>query len=59
MRNFHVKLADKSERNIKADDFDIDARGVLSFRNGDEPIVIYNTSDWTMVEVERLDDRGE
>jgi hypothetical protein len=59
MRNFHVKLADKSERNIKADEMEIDSKGMLSFLNGDERIVVYNTGEWTMVEVERLDDRGE
>jgi hypothetical protein len=58
MRNFHVKLADGSERNIKADDFSVDHNGILSFQNGEERVVIYNANQWTMVEVERLDDRG-
>jgi hypothetical protein len=59
MRNFHVVLTDGSERNIKADDFLVEANGVLSFQNGQERVAVYNATEWKLIEVERLDDRGE
>ena len=57
MRNYHVVLADGSERNVKAKDLEV-RDGVLTFSNEDEIVCVYASGAWTMVEVERLDDKG-
>ena len=66
MRNFHVVLADGSERNIKAKSFAIE-EGVLEFwgelsieatESDVEVVVAYGPGIWAAVEVERKDDKG-
>ena len=68
MRNYHVVLADGTERNIRAGDIHT-VNGVLEFRNNDtrasgsqekgyELVCAYAAGAWTSVEVERLDDKG-
>jgi hypothetical protein len=56
MRNYHVILADKTERNIRATDVQVHD-GVLMLLNDAEVIVVYAADAWTMLEVERKDDR--
>ncbi len=56
MRNYHVVLADGTERNIKAKDLDVTG-GVLSFVNGNQTVCVYAPGTWKAVEVERLDDK--
>jgi hypothetical protein len=58
MRNFHVVLKDGTERNVRADNFEI-REGQLSFLRADGPVLVYNVNEWQMVEVESQDDRGE
>jgi hypothetical protein len=58
MRNYHVKLQDNTERNIRADTLQI-IDGALVLKNGPEVIVAYAGDIWAMVEVERKDDKGE
>jgi hypothetical protein len=57
MRNYHVILEDGTERNVRADDFDIDD-GMLVFQRSDEKVIVYNDGQWKMVELESQDDRG-
>lgn len=56
LRNYHVVLADGSERNVNARYCTID-NGVLTFTN-EELVLAYASGEWKSVEVERLDDKG-
>jgi hypothetical protein len=59
MRNYHLVLRDGQERNLKAADFEVTTSGALYFSNADgETVAVYAAGGWTMVEVERLDDKG-
>lgn len=58
MRNYHVVLTDGSERNLTAEDIQVESNGTLWFINGTERVVAYAPGAWQLVEIERLDDKG-
>jgi hypothetical protein len=59
MRKYHLILSDSSERDVRAENIRVtEGGGTLLFLNGTEVIAAYSADAWSMVEVERLDDKG-
>lgn len=62
MRDYHLVLADGSERNIRAGSVKVEVNGALSFSSGQQGsaslVVAYAPGQWKAVEVERKDDKG-
>jgi hypothetical protein len=55
---YHLMLTDKTERDITAEDYEVDHNGALTFTRGDGGRVItYAPGAWTYVEVESKDDK--
>src|SRR5262245_53582249 len=58
-RNYHITLANGSERNQRAADFVVAADGSLILGNAKrEPVLAYAAGQWLMIETEQRDDRG-
>jgi len=56
---YHLMLADKTERNVTADDYEVGQNGALTFTRTDgNQVITYAPGTWTYVEVEAKDDRG-
>jgi hypothetical protein len=65
MKNFHLILMDKTERNVKGADMRVDSVGSLLIvaegKTSDKGpySVIYAPGTWSMAELERQDDKGK
>ena len=58
LNDYHVILADGTERNVKADKVSTENDTLTFSRKDDELLVSYAPGTWKMVELERRDDKG-
>ncbi len=57
MRNYHVVLADGSERDVKASAFIVDHGSAVFANANGETALAYAPGEWKSVELETRDDR--